>query len=215
MSTSGASDSSKNTSTELDTEHAQKVLEMEHAQQAKLKERQKFFEEAFQQDMEQYLSTGYLQIADRRGSMSSMEVNVDMLEQMDLTDVSDHEALDVFLNSGGEDNGAGSPVSVPEQDTSTGAEISLKVPSRVAQPHGLPSASSTISTSTASVSAHSPSASQETEGPDEEEDDEASLGDLPVVASDEEDVHADTTLVGLPEPEETPKISDDSDSLTP
>lgn len=52
---------------ELDAEHAQKVLEMEHTQQAKLKERQKFFEEAFQQDMEQYLSTGYLQIAERRG----------------------------------------------------------------------------------------------------------------------------------------------------
>ena len=52
---------------ELDSEHAQKVLEMEHAQQAKLKERQKYFEEAFQQDMEQYLSTGYLQITDRRG----------------------------------------------------------------------------------------------------------------------------------------------------
>ncbi|KAF5899989.1 dysbindin isoform X1, partial [Clarias magur] len=97
---------------ELDAEHTQKVLEMEHAQQAKLKERQKYFEEAFQQDMEQYLSTGYLQITDRRaypiGSMSSMEVNIDMLEQMDLTDVSDHEALDVFLNSGADES---SPVS--------------------------------------------------------------------------------------------------------
>lgn len=40
---------------------------MEHTQQMKLKERQKFFEEAFQQDMEHYLSTGYLQIAERRG----------------------------------------------------------------------------------------------------------------------------------------------------
>ncbi|XP_031997032.1 dysbindin isoform X1 [Hylobates moloch] len=90
---------------ELDAEHAQKVLEMEHTQQMKLKERQKFFEEAFQQDMEQYLSTGYLQIVERRepiGSMSSMEVNVDMLEQMDLMDISDQEALDVFLNSGEE-----------------------------------------------------------------------------------------------------------------
>lgn len=37
------------------------------------------------------------------GSMSSMEVNVDMLEQMDLMDISDQEALDVFLNSNGED----------------------------------------------------------------------------------------------------------------
>lgn len=40
-----------------------------------------------------------------------MEVNVDMLEQMDLMDVSDQEALDVFLNSGGEDNAVLSPVS--------------------------------------------------------------------------------------------------------
>lgn len=52
---------------ELDAEHGQKVMEMEHVQQAKLKERQKYFEEAFQQDMEQYLSTGYLQITERRG----------------------------------------------------------------------------------------------------------------------------------------------------
>lgn len=29
---------------------------------------------------------------------------MDMLEKMDLTDVSDHEALDVFLNSGGDEN---------------------------------------------------------------------------------------------------------------
>lgn len=36
-----------------------------------------------------------------------MEVNVDVLEQMDLMDISDQEALDVFLNSGsGADDGA-------------------------------------------------------------------------------------------------------------
>lgn len=36
-----------------------------------------------------------------------MEVNVDVLEEMDLMDVSDQEALDVFLNSGsGPDEGA-------------------------------------------------------------------------------------------------------------
>lgn len=39
-----------------------------------------------------------------------MEVNVDMLEQMDLMDMSDQEALDVFLNSGGEDNSMLSPI---------------------------------------------------------------------------------------------------------
>lgn len=56
---------------ELDTEHAQRVPGAEQGgaptPQVKLKERQKFFEEAFQQDMEQYLSTGYLQISERRG----------------------------------------------------------------------------------------------------------------------------------------------------
>lgn len=56
---------------ELDAEHAQRVPGAEQGgvppPQVKLKERQKFFEEAFQQDMEQYLSTGYLQIAERRG----------------------------------------------------------------------------------------------------------------------------------------------------
>lgn len=44
------------------------------------------------------------------GSFSSMEVNVDMLEQMDLMDMSDHESLDVFLHSGGEDNSVASPM---------------------------------------------------------------------------------------------------------
>lgn len=39
-----------------------------------------------------------------------MEVNVDMLEQMDLVDMSDQEALDVFLNSGGEDSTMPSPM---------------------------------------------------------------------------------------------------------
>ncbi len=50
----------------------------------------------------------FLWFTETIGSMSSMEVNVDMLEQMDLMDMSDHEALDVFLNSGGEDNSVAS-----------------------------------------------------------------------------------------------------------
>lgn len=53
------------------------------------------------------------------GSMSSMEVNVDMLEQMDLMDISDQEALDVFLNSNGEDNTVLSPGLGKSQITST------------------------------------------------------------------------------------------------
>lgn len=171
---------------ELDAEHAQKVLEMEHTQQAKLKERQKFFEEAFQQDMEQYLSTGYLQIAERRepmGSMSSMEVNIDMLEQMDLMDISDQEALDVFLNSGSEDNVAPSPVSGPESGTGEHG-ITLQVPepaeSRAARPS-------------------SPSVCSELAAPAPRDG-----GESPVVQPDEEGVEVDTALAT--------SHSDDSDS---
>lgn len=128
----------------------------------KLKERQKFFEEAFQQDMEQYLCTGYLQIAERRGSMSSMEVNVDMLEQMDLMDMSDQEALDVFLHSGGEDNSAASPVTGGPDVESFTTEISLQVPTQAELRHKLSSLSSTCTDS----------ASQDTEAGEEDEDEE-------------------------------------------
>ncbi|KAK1795420.1 hypothetical protein P4O66_010596, partial [Electrophorus voltai] len=196
---------------ELDTEHAQKVLAMEQAQQLKLKERQKYFEEAFQQDMEQYISTGYLQIADRRdpiGSMSSMEVNIDMLEQMDLTDVSDHEALDVFLSSDVEENNAGSPTTLPGVESSP-AEISLKVPG-CSQPGRT---TSSISSSCGDTS------SGATEGPDEEEDEgseqSSTTGGVPLVQSDDEDVQADTALMGLAEGQERLHRSDDSDTQAP
>ncbi|XP_015235095.1 PREDICTED: dysbindin isoform X2 [Cyprinodon variegatus] len=195
---------SRTTSVELDAEHSQKVPGAEQGgvptPQVKLKERQKFFEEAFQQDMEQYLSTGYLQITERRepiGSMSSMEVNVDMLEQMDLMDMSDHEALDVFLHSGGEDNSAASPVTGPDVESFT-TEISLQVPTQAELRHKLSSLSSTCTDS----------ASQDTEaGEDDEEEEEAEQGGggvvgggrrrkAPVVVTlDEEEVHADTALV--------------------
>ncbi|XP_073319807.1 dystrobrevin binding protein 1b [Pagrus major] len=197
---------------ELDAEHAQRVPGAEQGglptPQVKLKERQKFFEEAFQQDMEQYLSTGYLQIAERRepiGSMSSMEVNVDMLEQMDLMDMSDHEALDVFLHSGGEDNSAASPVTGPDVESFT-TEISLQVPTQAELRHKLSSLSSTCTDS----------ASQDTEAGEEDEEDEdeeteqgggggGGVGGTGgggrrrrppvVVALDEEEVHPDTALV--------------------
>ncbi|XP_054620230.1 dystrobrevin binding protein 1b isoform X4 [Dunckerocampus dactyliophorus] len=192
----GAADGSQRNSLELDA--TQKVDGTEPggglpAGQVKLKDRQKFFEEAFQQDMEQYLSTGYLQIAERRGSMSSMEVNVDMLEQMDLMDMSDHEALDVFLHSGGEDNSAASPVAGPEVDFTT--EISLQVPTQAELRHKLSSLSSTCTDS----------ASQDTEaGEEEDEDDEeeraASGKKRPpvMVTPDDDEVHADTSLVDVP-----------------
>nr|XP_021518971.1 dysbindin-like [Meriones unguiculatus]XP_021518976.1 dysbindin-like [Meriones unguiculatus] len=176
-------------SAELDAEHTQKVLEMEHTQQLKLKERQKFFEEAFQQDMEQYLSTGYLQIAERRepmGSMSSMEVNVDMLEQMDLMDISDQEALDVFLNSGGEDNIVLSPGLELESNPCQN-EMTLQIPNP-SEPALQPPVSTSAYTDLDTV-------------------------DAPLVQPDEEEVQVDTALVTLhTDRKSTPGVSDDSDS---
>ncbi|XP_077126040.1 dysbindin isoform X3 [Ranitomeya variabilis] len=182
---------------DLDSEHTQRVLDMEYAQQMKLKERQKFFEEAFQQDMEQYLSTGYLQIAERRepiGSMSSMEVNVDMLEQMDLMDMSDQEALDVFLNSGGEDSSMLSPMIGPDFDTCRN-EISLQVPSQAELRQKLSSLSSTCTDS----------ASQENS-----EDG----GESPVIQSDDEDVHVDSVPGVGHVAKNNCDASDESDSHT-
>lgn len=205
MSTSpGATDSSQRNSLELEADHAQRVSGAEPGgvppTQVKLKDRQKFFEEAFQQDMEQYLSTGYLQIAERRepiGSMSSMEVNVDMLEQMDLMDMSDHEALDVFLHSGGEDNSAASPVAGPDMESFT-TEISLQVPTQAELRHKLCSLSSTCTDS----------ASQDTEAGEEDEDEEEDSGGPeggrrrpPVVVTlDDEEVHPDTALADRDDP---------------
>uniref|UniRef100_A0A3Q1JVL9 Uncharacterized protein n=1 Tax=Anabas testudineus TaxID=64144 RepID=A0A3Q1JVL9_ANATE len=204
------SNTASTNSVELDTEHPQRVPGAEQGgaptPQVKLKERQKFFEEAFQQDMEQYLSTGYLQIAERRepiGSMSSMEVNVDMLEQMDLMDMSDHEALDVFLHSGGEDNSAASPVTAPDVESFT-TEISLQVPTQAELRHKLSSLSSTCTES----------ASQDTEAGEEDEDDDEEEEETEqggggvggsgggrrrrppvVVTQDDEEVHPDAALV--------------------
>uniref|UniRef100_A0A8C2AVR3 Dystrobrevin binding protein 1b n=1 Tax=Cyprinus carpio TaxID=7962 RepID=A0A8C2AVR3_CYPCA len=157
---------------ELELEHAQRVPEADPVPpQVKLKDRQKFFEEAFQQDMEHYLSTGYLQIAERRetiGSMSSMEVNVDMLEQMDLIDMSDHEALDVFLNSGGEDNSVASPMLGPDVESFT-SEITLQVPTQADLRHKLASLSSTCT-------------------------DSATIHDSPLVQPDQEGLEENATL---------------------
>ncbi|XP_059385046.1 dysbindin-like [Carassius carassius] len=89
-----------------ETEHAQRVPDPDSTQQTRMKERQRFFEEVFQHDVDVYLSSAHLQIDYKRpplGSISSMEVNVDMLEQMELMDISDQEALDVFFSASGEE----------------------------------------------------------------------------------------------------------------
>ena len=50
-----------------DTEHAQRVSEMDGSQQMKLRERQRFFfEEVFQHDVDVYRSSSHLQIDYKR-----------------------------------------------------------------------------------------------------------------------------------------------------
>ncbi|KAK5872934.1 hypothetical protein PBY51_013592 [Eleginops maclovinus] len=97
-----------------ETERGQRLPDVDAAQQLKLRERQRFFEEVFQHDADVYLSSAHLCIRDFKrppiGSISSMEVNVDMLEQMELIDVSDPEALDVFFSSSGEEGSMTSPL---------------------------------------------------------------------------------------------------------
>ncbi|XP_034023119.1 dysbindin-like [Thalassophryne amazonica] len=91
-----------------ETERGQKVTDVDAAQQLKLRDRQRFFEEVFQHDVDVYLSSAHLCIRDYKrpplSSISSMEVNVDMLDQMELFDISDQEALDVFFSAGGDES---------------------------------------------------------------------------------------------------------------
>ncbi|XP_059589176.1 dysbindin domain-containing protein 2 isoform X2 [Alligator mississippiensis] len=96
-------------------EHGQRGLDSDQVQQQqlKLRDRQKFFEEVFQHEVDFFFPMSHLQIEHRRpplGSISSMEVNVDMLEQVDLTDLSDQDTVDVFLSCGAEDNNIASPL---------------------------------------------------------------------------------------------------------
>ncbi|PWA26305.1 hypothetical protein CCH79_00018803, partial [Gambusia affinis] len=99
---------------ELKCEHAQRVAQMELVMQQKLRERQKVYEEAFNQDVEKYLSTGCLQGKESAG------VDVAVLDQMTFINVSDLEALDDFLNSTGEDSSCGSSLtSGPDLNSSS------------------------------------------------------------------------------------------------
>ncbi|KAM3874009.1 dysbindin-A [Diretmus argenteus] len=171
---------------ELDSEHAQKVAELEQAAQQKLKERQKIYEEAFIRDMEQYLSSGYLQVQEAAGGQLCI------LDQMTVTDMSDQEALDDFLNSAGDDiSTASSLTSGP--DLESWSSESLRSPMSQAPPTNKPPANQ-----------HAAQGQEEEEVASEESDE-------PLVQSDEEDVQVDMSLVGLPEVGPM-RSSDESDS---
>lgn len=100
-----------------------------------------------------------------------MEVNVDMLEQMDLMDISDQEALDVFFAASGEEGSLTSPL--PDF-----GQISPDLPLRIPDPREIKSRM--LSTSSNSTCDSQPS----------NEDG----SNTPVVQSDDEDVHEEDML---------------------
>ncbi|XP_060898389.1 dysbindin [Labrus mixtus] len=108
-----------------ETERGQRLPDVDSTQQLKMRERQRFFEEVFQHDVDVYLSSAHLCIRDYKrppiGSISSMEVNVDLLDQMELTDISDQDTLDVFFSSGGEEAAHTSPL--PVQGNNNNVEV--------------------------------------------------------------------------------------------
>ncbi|XP_022601126.1 dysbindin-like [Seriola dumerili] len=162
-----------------ETERGQRLPDADAAQQLKLRERQRFFEEVFQHDVDVYLSSAHLCIRDYKrppiGSISSMEVNVDLLDQMELIDISDQEALDVFFSSGGEEGVLTS--SLPVQGNNNNEEvISNGLFRNVLE--GLDAKSRMSSTSS-----NSSSDSQTTN---------ANGGDTPIVGSDDEETHTST-----------------------
>ncbi|CAN9514502.1 unnamed protein product [Ophioblennius macclurei] len=108
---------------ELNLEHAQKLLQLEQETQQKLKERQKAYEEAFRQDVDQYLSTGVVQSRESPGG------TVCALDQVSVTNVWDQEALNDFLNSSEDDVSAGSsPTSGPDAGSNSCESLSQATP---------------------------------------------------------------------------------------
>ncbi|XP_067360530.1 dysbindin [Channa argus] len=185
-----------------ENERGQRLPDVDTAQQQKLRERQRFFEEVFQHDVDVYLSSAHLCIRDYKrppiGSISSMEVNVDLLDQMELIDISDQEALDVFFSSGGEEGMLTSPL--PVQHNNNNEEvISNGLFRHVLE--GL-EAKSRMS----SISSHSSFDSQTTS---------ANGGCTPVVGSDDEETHtSNVTKTAAPPDKEIVKSLLGSSSLS-
>ncbi|XP_044079846.1 dysbindin-like [Siniperca chuatsi] len=175
-----------------ETERGQRLSDVDAAQQLKLKERQRFFEEVFQHDVDVYLSSAHLCIRDYKrppiGSISSMEVNVDLLDQMELIDISDQEALDVFFSSGGEEGVLTSPLPVQGNNNNNEEVISNGLFRHVLE--GLDAKSRMSSTSSNSSS--------------DSQTNNANGGDTPVVRSDDEETH--TTVKRRAAPPEIEKV---------
>ncbi|XP_032376229.1 dysbindin isoform X1 [Etheostoma spectabile] len=186
MSSTGSTNHNKRLASEKD--NSLRVLDNESAPHLKLKERQRFFEEVYQHDVDNYLPSAHLQVDCRKppmGSISSMEVNVDVLEQMDLMDFSDQEALDVFLNSGsGADEGAlASPLPEGEDEEEDEDDEDAEVVYRERAPL---TRQDEVQRDSKSRMSSTSSGSSDTSG---------GGVDTPVIQSDDEEVHVDTLLL--------------------
>ncbi|XP_070575362.1 dysbindin-like [Ptychodera flava] len=80
---------------QLQAEYNQKVREMEQSEQAKMKERQKTFQDVFNEDMQHYKESGEMNRPIFRTQTSS--VSITSVEDVDLDDVMDKDELDDFL----------------------------------------------------------------------------------------------------------------------
>ncbi|XP_026149209.1 dysbindin-A-like isoform X2 [Mastacembelus armatus] len=159
---------------ELNSEHAQNVAELEQAMQQKLREQQKVYEEAFNQDMKQYLSSGQTLTLQHR---DPLEDEVCILDQMTVMNISDQEALDDFLNSSGDNISFGSSLtSGPDLKSSSSESLGIQMNQAYPTTNQLPNQDVV-----------------------QEQDEEVASrdSDEPVVQSDEEDVQPDMSLVGV------------------
>ncbi|KAL7859571.1 hypothetical protein SRHO_G00147180 [Serrasalmus rhombeus] len=175
MSSSGATNHNKCLSSGVD--HSQRGFDVEAASM-KLRERQRFFEEVLQHDVDIYLSANHLHINSRKppmDSISSLEVNVDILEQMDLMEVSDHEALDVFLNSGNDNSVLRTPLQEEDNEELEEGDDDGEMVFRQKQKQAK---SRTLSTSSLSSKGDSDGGR-----------------DTPIIQSDEEEVQVDNFLL--------------------
>ncbi|XP_047438534.1 dysbindin domain-containing protein 2 [Mugil cephalus] len=161
-----------------EAERGQRLPDVETAQQLKLRERQRFFEEVFQHDVDVYLSSAHLSIRDYKrppiGSISSMEVNVDLLDQMELIDISDQDGLDVFFSSVGDEGVLTSPLPVQGNNNNHEEAVSNGLFRHVIESLDAKSRMS-------STSSNSSSDSQTANG-----------GDTPLVGSDDEETDSGT-----------------------
>ncbi|KFM82686.1 Dysbindin, partial [Stegodyphus mimosarum] len=95
----------------LGEEHAHRVFEYEKKQEAVLRERQNTFQEAFEEELQQYKTHGIKELRKRVSSQSS--ATSVSLEEIDLEE--DISALDDFL---GEDNAEETNLKAEEQESS-------------------------------------------------------------------------------------------------